>query len=153
MERSPPFGGGAAEERAIPEYSYKLDFKVRDSECDMQGVVNNACYQVYLEHARHEFIKEAGVDFAAMADSGINLTLVKAEIEYKHPLRSGDSFWIGVNLRRASAIRFAFMQDIYLRPSDILVTRAVMIGVALNRQGRPFKSSELERLFKQVGKE
>ena len=35
---------------------YNLRFIVRDYECDLQGVVNNANYQHYLEHARHEFL-------------------------------------------------------------------------------------------------
>ena len=36
---------------------YSLEMTVRDYECDLQGVVNNAVYQNYLEHARHEYLK------------------------------------------------------------------------------------------------
>jgi acyl-ACP thioesterase len=36
------------------QYSFRLEFSVRDYECDLQGVVNNAVYQHYLEYARHE---------------------------------------------------------------------------------------------------
>ena len=32
---------------------FRHEMKVRDYECDIQGVVNNANYQHYLEHARH----------------------------------------------------------------------------------------------------
>ena len=34
---------------------YRLKFKVRDYECDMQGIVNNSVYQNYLEQ---EWLKE-----------------------------------------------------------------------------------------------
>ena len=34
--------------------------EVRDYECDLQGIVNNAEYQHYLEHARHQFLRSVG---------------------------------------------------------------------------------------------
>lgn len=39
---------------------------VRDYECDLQGVVNNAAYLNYLEHARHEMLRLSGIDFAEL---------------------------------------------------------------------------------------
>ena len=44
----------------------ELEMKVRDYECDLQGIVNNANYQHYLEHTRHEFLTSVGVSFAAL---------------------------------------------------------------------------------------
>jgi YbgC/YbaW family acyl-CoA thioester hydrolase len=78
------------------DYYYKLDFTVRDYECDIQGIVNNGVYMNYLEHARHEFLLAQGVDFAALAKQKINLVVVRAELNYKTPLTSGDAFWVGI---------------------------------------------------------
>ena len=37
---------------------------VRDYECDIQGIVNNAVYQNYNEHCRSCFIASLGIEFA-----------------------------------------------------------------------------------------
>ena len=49
---------------AKKEYIFEEKFKVRDYECDLQGIVNNANYQHYTEHACHEFFLSRGVSFA-----------------------------------------------------------------------------------------
>jgi len=62
----------------IKEYLFQLKLKVRDYECDIQGIVNNAVYQNYLEHTRHEFIKTAYIDFAKLHEEGIDPVVYRA---------------------------------------------------------------------------
>ena len=129
------------------DYPYRLDFKVRDYECDLQGVVNNGVYMNYLEHARHEFLLERGIDFAALAREEINLVVIRAELDYKLPLRSGDRFWIGVNVARPSKLRFEFIQDIYRAEDDKPVMNAKVTGTAMNARGRPILPEAILALF------
>lgn len=131
----------------MQNYIYKLDFQVRDYECDMQGIVNNAVYQNYLEHTRHEFLKTVGIDFAEYTKGKINLVVVRAEIDYKYPLQSGDKFWVGLNIEKESRLKFSFLQDIYRFPDDRLVIRAKITGTSLNPKGRPDQSPQLEKAF------
>lgn len=125
----------------MPE-ELSLFMSVRDYECDLQGVVNNAVYQQYLEHARHEFLKTKGVDFAACSRAGINLVVVRAELDYRHSLTSGDRFRVETAMQRQGRLRFAFHQRIVLEAeaggNEKAVLDAVITGVALNEQGRPF---------------
>ncbi len=132
-------------------YSFKLEFKVRDYECDMQGVVNNGVYQNYLEHARHEFLLESGVNFAELARKNINLVVVRAELDYRYPLRSGDRFWVGLNFVQSSKVRFDFIQDIFRLTDNKLILNAKITGAALNERGRPFVPDELARMVQSAG--
>lgn len=43
---------------------------VRDYECDIEGIVNNANYLHYTEHTRHRFLRSLGVSFAALHEKG-----------------------------------------------------------------------------------
>jgi acyl-CoA thioester hydrolase len=120
----------------MPEYVYELDFKVRDYECDLQGVVNNAVYQNYLEHTRHEFLLSAGIDFAQLHRDGTDAMVIKAEMEYKLALRSGDSFTCKVNMEQEGALKFVFYQDIYRKADGKLVLKGKITGVCVT-DGRP----------------
>lgn len=128
-------------------YAYRIDFKVRDYECDLQGIVNNAVYQNYLEHARHEYLLHRGLDFAALSRAGTNLVVVRAELDYKASLTSGDEFWIGLNVVPNGRLRFDFMQDIVRRHDEALCVRAKITGAAINARGRPFLPDEVMGLF------
>ncbi|VAW91787.1 4-hydroxybenzoyl-CoA thioesterase family active site [hydrothermal vent metagenome] len=129
------------------DYQFKLDFKVRDYECDLQGVVNNSVYQSYLEHTRHEFLLSTGIDFAELTRQKINLVVVRAELDYKLPLISGDKFWVGLNLQQSSKLRFDFFQNIYRSTDDKLALKAKITGTAVNERGRPFVPEIIEQLF------
>jgi acyl-CoA thioester hydrolase len=131
----------------MKNYQFRLDFQVRDYECDLQGVVNNAVYQNYLEHTRHEYIKQLGLDFAELTRRGVNLVVIRAELDYKRSLRSGDRFWVGLILERISPLRFAFRQDIYLLPDDKLAVKAWITGTGVNAKGRPELPKEISGLL------
>ncbi|HAD04998.1 MAG: 4-hydroxybenzoyl-CoA thioesterase [Desulfuromonadales bacterium GWC2_61_20] len=117
---------------------------VRDYECDLQGVVNNAVYQNYLEHARHEYLKSVGIDFAALAAQKINLVVVRVELDFKASLTSGDRFVVEVRPEKLSPVRIGFRQAIYRLPDRKLAIQAQVIGTALNQRGRPQVLPELE---------
>ena len=126
---------------------FTLDFKVRDYECDMQGIVNNSVYQNYLEHARHEYLLDKGIDFAELARQKINLVVLRAELDYKLPLVSGDEFYVDVRVEQQSRVRFDFVQHIYRKRDNKLMLAAKITGTSLNERGRPFVPDVIANLM------
>lgn len=118
------------------DFAYCLEFSVRDYECDLQGVVNNANYQHYLEHARHEFLISKGISFSGLHEEGIDLIVTRVEIDYKYPLRSHDRFIVCINIIREGNVRLVFEQAIFRIPDGKLVVKAKVTGVS-TRNGRP----------------
>ncbi len=129
--------------------SHEIEFKVRDYECDMQGVVNNGVYQNYLEHARHEFLLSQGVNFSEVTAAGINLVVIRAELDYKHSLSSNDRFVVRSRAQQISRLRFEFLQDIYRLPDERQMLAARIIGTSVDARGKPFVPEFLHNLFRQ----
>ena len=119
------------------DFQFTEHFKVRDYECDLQRIVNNAVYQNYLEHARHEFLLSKKVDFAALADEGLNLVVIRAEVDYKRSLTSGDEFYVGVNFSMHDRVRFKFDQTIVRKSDSAVCVQAVVYGTGMTNKGRP----------------
>lgn len=128
-------------------YQSRLEFAVRDYECDLAGMVNNASYLHYLEHARHTFLKSKDIDFAGLAQRGIYLVIIRIEADYLYSLRSGDRFFIGTNLERVSRLRFGFRQEIYRLPDEKPVLKSKVIGTAVDDRGKPVLPKELEAIL------
>lgn len=131
-------------------YAFTLPFQVRDYECDMEGIVNNAVYQNYLEHARHQYLRSLGMDFAEITRRGIHPVVVRAEVDYRRPLRSGDAFRVCLNVERVSRLKLAFLQDIYREPDDELVVTARIIAAAMSETGRPVRPEEMHPAIAEV---
>ncbi len=128
----------------MPEYIFELEMKVRDYECDMEGIVNNANYQHYLEHTRHEFLLSAGISFSEMLAQGAVPVVNRIEINYKTPLRSGDHFVSKLYMRREGG-KFVFYQDIYKLSGEVCVKAVVETVFTVN--GRLSRGEEFLPLF------
>lgn len=123
-------------------YIYELDFKVRDYECDLQGIVNNSVYQNYLEHTRHEFLLDRNVSFSKLHLQGIDAVVARIEIAFKTPLRSRDEFVCKLNVKK-DGIKYVFNQAIYRKPDNKLcvsakVTTVVLVDGKLTADFPPF---------------
>lgn len=125
---------------------FSIVLQVRDYECDQGGVVNNAVYFNYCEHARHEFLKTLGIDFAEFAQRQINFVVVRSELDYKASLVSGDVFEVSVSFERVSRLRFVFHQMIRLRDTQKMICVAKIFGAVLDVHGRPCMPEEIARL-------
>tara|TARA_R110001599_G_scaffold65833_4_gene185747 strand:+ start:5657 stop:6073 length:417 start_codon:yes stop_codon:yes gene_type:complete len=122
-------------------------FEVRDYECDLQGIVNNAVYQNYLEHARHQFIKSRGLDFSEITKQGIQLVLIKAELEYKRSLQSGDHFYVQTRIERTSKLKLTFYQRVYRTRDEQLMLNAIMTVTSTTKEGRPIVFEQADLLL------
>lgn len=128
-----------------PNYIYEHTDKVRDYECDLQGIVNNANYQHYLEHARHEFLLAYGTSFADLHERGTDAVVARISMQFKTPLRSRDEYVCKIWLKK-EGLKWVFMQDIFRLKDMKLSVRAQVETVCLVN-GRLGECDELNEKF------
>ena len=129
----------------MDKYIYELKMKVRDYECDLQGIVNNANYQHDLEHTRHEFLCANGVSFAQLHAEGTDPVVARLTMSFKTPLRSGDEFISKLYLKK-EGIKYVFYQDIF-RASDMKIVIKATVETVCIVNGRLSTSSLLDQKF------
>ncbi|MFZ4456072.1 MAG: acyl-CoA thioesterase [Bacteroidales bacterium] len=126
-------------------YIYELTMKVRDYECDSQGIVNNAVYQNYLEHTRHEFLAANGVDFIDLHNKGIDPVVARIDIQYKNPLRGSDEFVCKLAVKK-EGIKYVFLQDIF-RLSDGAISVKSKVETVCLVDGRLSRGEFFDTIF------
>ena len=127
-----------------PIFGYEL--KVRDYECDAQGIVNNANYQHYYEVARHELMESIGLNFLDLHNKGIDLVVSGISIKYKNSLRGMDRFLCTVEKIEKKGVRYIFHQKI-VRISDNLVCSTGEISTVCLIDGKLSRPDYIDQIF------
>ncbi|MGM9723811.1 MAG: acyl-CoA thioesterase [Prevotella sp.] len=130
-------------------YIFETRMEVRDYECDIEGIVNNANYLHYMEHTRHLFLKSRGLSFAEMHNKGVDAVVARMNLQYKTPLRCDDEFISRLGLRK-EGLRYVFNQDIFRASDNRLCVRATVELVCLIN-GKLGNSEEYDKMLVSAG--
>ena len=101
------------------KYCYETRMAVRDYECDIEGIVNNA--------------------------KGVDAVVARMSLQYKVPLRPDDEFVSRLGLTK-EGIKYVFHHDIYRASDEQLCFRGKVELVCLVN-GRLGMSEEYDRAF------
>ena len=129
----------------MKDYCFETKMAVRDYECDIEGIVNNANYLHYCEHTRHLFLNQCGLSFAAMHRKGVDAVVARMQMQFKVPLRPDDEFWSRLRLTK-EGIKYVFHHDLFRASDEQLCFRGRVELVCLVN-GRLGVSEDYDRAF------
>ena len=129
----------------LMNYIFETRMEVRDYECDIEGIVNNANYLHYTEHTRHLFLKECGLSFAEMHAKGVDAVVARMKLDFKTPLRCDDEFISRLWLEK-EGIKYIFHQDIFRTSDETLCFHGDITLVCLVN-GRLGNSEDYDKAF------
>ena len=127
------------------DYIFETTMEVRDYECDIEGIVNNANYVHYCEHTRHLFLQQCGLSFAEMHERGVDAVVARMNLQYKVPLRPDDEFYSRLWLEK-QGLKYIFHQDLFRASDESLCFRGEITLVCLVN-GQLSDSEDYDKAF------
>ncbi|MFM2229118.1 MAG: hypothetical protein RL607_376 [Bacteroidota bacterium] len=115
----------------------EVQVRVRYSETDQMGVVYHGSYVPYFEIGRVEWLRNRGVSYKALEESGIALPIVSMHINYKKPARYDDLLVITTRLKQYSGVKIEFDCEIRSENDELLTTAHFILVFVDVKTGRP----------------
>ncbi len=114
------------------------------------GVAHHAAYAPWLEMARTEMLRAAGVTYAQMEASGVYLVVARMEISYRRPVRYDDIVEVRTRVTGGGRVKIEHEYELLLaedgqgparegeqrRPPGALLSTARTVLVCVDRLGR-----------------
>ncbi len=143
QELLPPSGCFVGPEHCFPVRVYFED-------TDLSGVVYHANYLRFMERARSDMLRVAGVDQRAAQESGLGHYAVSdVSIRYRAPARLDDALLVRSRVEEVGAARCVIVQSV-LR-DDHLLAQATITAAFVDPAGRPRRQpAEWIDLYKQL---
>ncbi|WP_432221989.1 acyl-CoA thioesterase [Flavobacterium sp. TMP13] len=117
--------------------NHQVEVRVRYSETDQMGVVYHGNYVPYFEIGRVEWLKNQGVSYKEMEQSGIALPIVSMTINYKKSARYDELLTVHTNFKSQTSVKIEFDCAIYNEANELLTTASFLLVFVSLKTGRP----------------
>jgi acyl-CoA thioester hydrolase len=117
--------------------NHQIQVRVRYSETDQMSVVYHGNYAQYFEMGRVEWLRNIGVSYKWMEETGIMLPVVSLTMNYKKPARYDDELTVTTIFKNQTSVKIEFEYEIRNTNHDLLTTgHSVLVFVDM-KSGRP----------------
>ena len=119
--------------------THYLQVRVRYQETDRMGIVYHANYLSYFELGRVEWLRNKGLDYARLEDSGVLLPVVNVSISYKAPASYDQLLSVETVLVKTGGASLVFQNKIYDENKRLLVEGEVTLVATDSSSFKPIK--------------
>ncbi|MFM9996950.1 MAG: acyl-CoA thioesterase [Phycisphaerales bacterium] len=117
--------------RAAVPVTGSVRLRVRYGECDSMGVAHHAAYAPWLEIARTEMLREAGVTYAQLERAGIFLVVARLQISYRRPVYYDDVVEVRTRVTGGGKVKIEHEYEVVLAESGAGASQPRTIGESL----------------------
>lgn len=119
---------------------HQIQVRVRYSETDQMSVVYHGNYVPYFEMGRVEWLRNKGISYKTLEESGIALPIVSMTINYKKPARYDDLLTVITKFKGQSSVKVEFDCEIRNENNELLTTAhflLVFVDINLGKAIQP----------------
>lgn len=117
--------------------THEARFRVHYEDTDMAGVVYYANYLKFIERARSDALREAGVDQRAMRDAGLVFVVTRIEADYLSPARYDDVILVETALEALRGASATLRQAVFRAKTPLF--RSIVRFACMGVEGRPVR--------------
>jgi acyl-CoA thioester hydrolase len=110
---------------------------VRYAETDMMGVVYHGSYIPWLEVGRTQLLKELGLPYRQLEESGFRLPVLEVSLKYLRPARYDDLVTVVTRLTERPLLRIRLEYEV--RRGEELLATGHSVHAFIDLQGRPVR--------------
>ena len=114
---------------------HRWPIRVYYEDTDLAGVVYYANYMKYIERARTEWARGAGIDQVRLREEGTVFAVRRIEADYLAPARFDDLLEVRTVLEGATVARLLIWQEVWRESQRLFAARVTL--VAMDLAGRP----------------
>lgn len=118
------------------QYSYKSEMRVRFGETDLQGVVFNANYLLYVDTAQMDYLRTIGVPYFDMLERGYDIVIVDASVQFLAPARFDEVLHVYARIHDIGNTSIRMDYEIYEAESERFVARSQTAYVIIDRESQ-----------------
>nr|WP_315159317.1 thioesterase family protein [uncultured Flavobacterium sp.] len=116
---------------------HQIQIRVRYSETDQMGVVYHGNYIPYFEIGRVEWLRNKGVSYKKMEESGIGLPIVNMNINYKKSAKYDEMLTVHTVFKSQTSVKIEFDCAIYNEAEELLTTAQFLLVFVSLKTGKP----------------
>jgi acyl-CoA thioester hydrolase len=116
---------------------HQVQVRVRYSETDQMGVVYHGNYIPYFEIGRVEWLRNKGISYKSMEESGIGLPIVNMNINYKKSAVYDELLTVHTVFKSQTSVKIEFDCAIYNEAKELLTTAQFLLVFVSLKTGKP----------------
>jgi len=116
---------------------HQIQVRVRYSETDQMGVVYHGNYIPYFEIGRVEWLRNKGISYKSMEESGIGLPIVNMNITYKKSAVYDELLTVHTVFKSQTSVKIEFDCAIYNESKELLTTAQFLLVFVSLKTGKP----------------